>query len=85
MWKYIRSKIANNPKVQKMSPAQRKSVGGKFIIYSTLLLLIPFTGMLMSYSNAVVHIAFQVIWAVSMIIGCVIAFESEPQSGTRAK
>ncbi|MFT2793945.1 hypothetical protein ACMV5I_28590 [Serratia sp. T13T92] len=85
MWKYLRRKIANNPRVKKMSPAQRKSVGGKFIIYSTLLLLIPFTGMLLSYSSALVHITFQVIWAVSMIVGCVIAFESEPESGTRAK
>lgn len=31
------------------------------------------------------RITFQVIWAVSMIVGCVVAFESEPESGTRAK
>ncbi|PVZ84156.1 hypothetical protein C9426_23900 [Serratia sp. S1B] len=85
MWKYIRRQIANNPRVKKMSLAERKRVGGKFILYSSLLLLIPFTGMLFSYSSTLVTITFQVIWVVSMIMGSVIAFESEHESGTRQK
>nr|WP_181375087.1 hypothetical protein [Pectobacterium carotovorum]ALG88562.1 Hypothetical protein [Pectobacterium carotovorum] len=85
MWKYLKCKIANNPKVKSMSPSQRKSIGGKIIICSTVLLLIPLIGMFMSYNNAVVHIVFQLIWGISMIIGGVIAFESEPETSTGAK
>ena len=85
MWKYLRRKITGIPAVKNMSSSQRKRVGGKFILYSTLLLLILYIGMFLSFNSALVHIAFQVIWGVSMIIGCLIAFESEPESGTRAK
>lgn len=85
MWKYLRRKITGIPAVKNMSSSQRKRVGGKFILYGTLLLLIPFIGMFLSFNSALMHIVFQVIWGVSMIIGCLIAFESEPESGTRAK
>lgn len=85
MWKYLRRKITSIPLVKNMSLSQRKRVGGKFILYSTMLLLIPFTGMFLSYNSALVHIVFQVIWGVSMVIGCLIAFESKHESGRRAK
>lgn len=76
MWKFLRHKIANNPKVKKMSEAERKRVGGKFIIYGTLLLIVPLTAMMFSYQNVLMQVAFQVIWFSAMIVGCIIAFES---------
>lgn len=85
MWKYLRRKITGIPVVKNMPLSQRKLVGGKFILYSTLLLLIPFIGTFLSFNSALVHIVFQVVWGVSMIIGCLIAFESEPESTSGEK
>lgn len=83
MWEFIRSKVANLPAVKKMSPAQKKRVGGRIIMTGTLLLFIPLTGMFLSLENPWVHVLFQVIWGGSMIIGGMIAFESEKKHRTR--
>lgn len=77
MWEFIRSKVADFPAVKKMSPAQKKRVGGRIIITGTLLLFIPLTGMFLSLENPWVHVLFQVIWGGSMILGSLIAFESD--------
>jgi hypothetical protein len=84
MWNYLRRKVANNPTVKKMSPAQKKRVGGRIILTGTLLLIVPLTSMLLSYSSVWMHVSFQIIWGTTMIIGSLIAFESdEKRSGTR--
>lgn len=84
MWEFIRSKVANFPAVKKMSPAQKKRVGGRIIITGTILLLIPLTGMFLSLENPWVHVFFQVIWVGSMMLGSIIAFESgDKRPGTR--
>ena len=69
MWNYLRRKVANNPTVKKMSPAQKKRVGGRIILTGTLLLIVPLTGMLLSYSSVWMHVSFQIIWGTAMIIG----------------
>lgn len=76
MWNFLRRRVANLPAVKKMSPAQKKRVGGRIIITGTLLLFIPLTGMFLSLENPWVHAFFQVIWVGSMILGSLIAFES---------
>lgn len=84
MFNYFKRMVANNPRVKKMSQAQRKNVGGKIIIYSTLLLLIPLGCMMLSYNNVWLQIFFQIVWGASMIIGSSIAFDNdEKATGTR--
>lgn len=84
MFNYFKRMVANNPSVKKMSQAQRKNVGGKIIIVSTLLLLIPLACMMLSYNNMWLQIFFQLVWGASMIIGSSIAFDTdEKASGTR--
>lgn len=77
MWDFLRRKIANFPAVKKMSPAQKKRVGGRIIITGTLLLFIPMTGLFFDFGSLWMHVLFQVIWGGSMIIGSLIAFESD--------
>jgi hypothetical protein len=84
MFNYFKRIVANNPSVKKMSQEQRKNVGGKVILYSTLLLFIPLACMMLSYNNVLLHIFFQLILGVSMLIGASIAFDTdEKASGTR--
>ena len=84
MWNSLRRKVANNSKVKNMSEAERKHIGGKFILYGTLLLLVPLIAMMFSYQSVLMHIVFQVIWFSAMIVGGIIAFESgERASGPR--
>ncbi|MFV8988090.1 hypothetical protein [Serratia fonticola] len=87
MWKFIRHKIANNSKVKKMSEAERKRIGGKFIMFGTLTLLVPLTAMMFSYQSLLMHVVSQVVWISAMIVGCGIAFESgeKHQGRDRAK
>lgn len=60
-----------------MSSAQKKQIGGRIIITGTLLLLVPLAGVFFSFDSLWMHVLFQVIWGVSMIVGGMIAFESE--------
>ncbi|CNL76301.1 Uncharacterised protein [Yersinia enterocolitica] len=84
MFNYFKRIVANNPKVKKMSRAQRKKLGGRIILYSTLLLFIPITCLFLSYHNLMLQIFFQLVWGISMILGSLIAFDGdEKQSGTR--
>ncbi|MBP1039185.1 hypothetical protein J8631_26895 [Serratia fonticola] len=85
MWGYVRQKVANHPKVKALSQAERKRIGGRFFLYGTLLLAIPMIGMLLSYNGLWMHVIFQTVWAVSMIVGGLIAFESEPEARSGQK
>ncbi len=85
MWGYVRQKVANHPKVKALSQAERKRIGGRFFLYGTLLLAIPMIGMMLSYNALWMHVIFQTVWAVSMIVGGLIAFESEPEARSGQK
>ncbi|NCG54955.1 hypothetical protein [Serratia fonticola] len=80
MFNYFKRMVANNPSVKKMSQAQRKKVGGKIILYSTLLLFIPLGCMMLSYNNVYLQVFFQLVWAASMLIGASIAFDADEKA-----
>lgn len=77
MFTFFKRMVANNPRVQKMSQEQRKKVGGRIILYSTLLLFIPLACSMLSYSNLYLQVFFQIVWLISMLIGSSIAFDAD--------
>ncbi|MCS3430444.1 membrane protein YdbS with pleckstrin-like domain [Klebsiella sp. BIGb0407] len=77
MWSFIRRKVANYPAVKRMSPAQKKRTGGRIILMCTLLIIIQLASLIYSESNVWIHTLSQVVWGVSMVVGLIIAFESD--------
>lgn len=80
MFNFFKRIVANNPRVKKMSREQRKKVGGRIMLCSTLLLFIPLVCSMLSYLNLFLQIFFQIVWFVSMMIGSGIAFDDDKKA-----